>query len=225
MIKKCAVLFSGGKDSVYSAYLAKKKQYELICLISIFSKNKESFMFHTPSIKKTKKQAKEMNLPLIIQGTKGQKEKELKDLEKAIKKAKDKYKIDTIVTGAIQSVYQASRIKKICDKFDLNCINPLWQKDEIKYLRELIKNKFKVIIVGVFAYPLDCSWLGKEINEKFVKEVIELKEKYKIHPAGEGGEFETFVLDCPLFKKPLQVKDKKISGEKYSWQMEIKLKD
>ena len=63
---KCGVLFSGGKDSVYSAYLAKKKGYELACLISVFSSNKESYMFHTPSITKVKKQAQVMEIPLLI---------------------------------------------------------------------------------------------------------------------------------------------------------------
>jgi diphthine-ammonia ligase len=203
---KLAVLFSGGKDSCYSAYLAKKAGHELICLISVFSKNKESYMFHTPSIKKTKAQAKVMNLPLIIQKTKGKKEEELKDLEKVIAKAKKKYKIEGIVTGALHSVYQASRIQKICDKLKIKCINPLWHKNEINYLKDLIKNKFKIIITAVAAYPLDKSWLGREIDKRFIDEVKQLKDKYKIHPAGEGGEFETFVLNCPLFKKELKIK-------------------
>lgn len=221
---KCAVLFSGGKDSVYSAYLAKQKGHELSCLISIFSENKESYMFHTPSISQVKKQAEVMGIPLIIQKTKGKKEEELKDLEKTIKKAIKKYKIDWVVTGAIKSAYQSSRIQKICDNLEIKCFNPLWQIDEIKYLNELIKNKFKVMIVGVFAYPLDKTWLGREIDNKFIQEVQELKEKYKIHPAGEGGEFESFVLDCPLFKSQLNLKTKKISGENNSWKMEIQIR-
>ena len=220
---KAAILFSGGKDSCYSAYLARKKAYELSCLISIFSKNKESYMFHTPSIKQVKKQAEVMEIPLLIKKTKGKKEEELKDLEKAIKKAKEKYNIDTIVTGALHSVYQASRIQKICDKLNLKCFNPLWQKNEIKYLEELIKNKFQIIITAVAAYPLDKSWLGRKIDKKFISDVKELQKKYKIHPAGEGGEFETFVLNCPLFKKPLKIKNQKISGENHSWKMEIKV--
>ena len=223
-MKKCAILFSGGKDSCMAAYLAKKKGYELVCLISIFSKNKESYMFHTPSIKRTKQQAKVMQSPLIIQKTKGKKEEELKDLEKAIKKAKEKYKIDTIVTGALASNYQKSRIENICKKLDLECINPLWNKDEIKYLNELVDQKFKVIITGIFAYPLNKDWLGRIINKKFIEEVQILKDKYKIHPAGEGGEFETFVLDCPLFRKQLRVIGKKISGEKNSWRMDVGVK-
>jgi len=217
---KLGVLFSGGKDSTYAAYLAGKEN-ELTCLISLVSENQESYMFHTPNIKLVEKQAQKMNLPILIEKTKGVKEMELKDLENAIKKAKKEFKIQGIVTGALHSEYQASRIKKICGKLKLKCINPLWHKDEISYLHELIENKFKIIIAGIFAYPLDESWLGREIDNSFITDVKELKEKYKIHPAGEGGEFETFVLNCPLFKKPLKIIDKKISGEKNSWKMEI----
>ena len=219
---KAAVLFSGGKDSCMAAYLAKQKGYELSCLISVYSKNKESYMFHTPSIKRTKQQAKVMEVPLIVQKTAGKKEEELKDLEKAIKKAKHDFGIQTIVTGAIKSIYQKSRIQKICDKLNLECFNPLWHMDEFEYLNELIKAKFKIIIIGVFAYPLDESWLGKEINKKFIEEARELHKKYKIHPAGEGGEFETFVLDCPLFKNGLKVKSFKDFKEgEHSWRREI----
>ena len=220
---KLAVLFSGGKDSCYAAYLMQQRGHELVCLITIFSKNKESYMFHTPSIEKTKKQAEVMDLPILTHKSKGKKEAELKDLKKAIRNAIREYKIDGIVTGALHSVYQTTRIQKICDELGVQCLNPLWHKDEIKYLSELINNGFKVIITGVAAYPLDENWLGREINHSFINEVISLKEKYKIHPAGEGGEFETFVLDCPLFKRPLKIKDNKISGEKNSWQMEIEV--
>jgi diphthine-ammonia ligase len=220
---KLAVLFSGGKDSTYAAFLAKKSGYDLSCLISIYSENKDSFMFHTPSIEKTKKQAEIMNIPLIIQKTKGKKEDELKDLESAIKLAVQKYKIQGVVTGAIQSVYQASRIQKICDKLNLECFNPLWQRDELKYLDELIKNKFKIILTAVAAYPLNEKWLGKTIDKSFIKEIKELNKKYQIHVAGEGGEFETFVTHCPLFERKLEIKNKEISGEGNSWRMEIEL--
>ena len=222
---KLATLFSGGKDSVYASYLAKQKGHELVCLISVVSDNQESYMFHTPNIEKTKKQADVMGLPLIIQKTKGEKEKELEDLREVIEKAKQEYNLEGIVTGAIQSVYQASRIQKICDELGLKCINPLWQKDELEYLRELVDNRFKVMIVGVFAYGLDQKWIGRIIDENFIKEVSELNEKYKIHVAGEGGEFETFVLNCPMFSKELEVKDfKDISTGENSWKREIELK-
>ncbi len=224
MSKRCAVLFSGGKDSTYAAWLAKKKGYEPICLVSVFSKNPHSFMFHTPNIKLVKSQAKIMNLPLITQKTKGKKEEELRDLEKAIKRAKRRFKIETIVSGALASNYQKSRIENICKNLNLRLISPLWQKDELEYLRELIKNKFKVIITGVFAYPLNEKWLGREIDNKFIEDIKELNKKYKIHPAGEGGEFETFVLDCPLFKHELKVKSFKDFREgENAWRREMRV--
>lgn len=218
---KVGVLFSGGKDSCAAAWLAKKSGNKISCLITMHSENPDSYMFHTPSIKKTERQARVMKIPLIIMKTKGEKEKELADLEKVIVKAKKDFKIEGIVTGAIHSVYQASRVQKICDKLDLECFNPLWQKDEFEYLDDLLKNKFRVIITSVSAYPLNGSWIGREIDKKFISDVKELHHKYKIHPAGEGGEFETFVLDCPLFKNPLRVKGANFSGDKNSWRMEV----
>ncbi|NCN51814.1 diphthine--ammonia ligase [archaeon] len=210
---KIGVLFSGGKDSVYATYLAKKFNHEISCLITIFSENKESFMFHTPSISKTKVQAEAMNIPLIVQRTPGEKEEELIDLKKVIKKAKEKYKIGGIVTGAIKSVYQALRIQEICSELDLECINPLWQKDEEEYLKELIKNNFEIILTGVFAYPFNESWVFRKIDNSFLKEILELNKKYKIHVAGEGGEFETFVINCPLFSHPLKIIGKEVIQE------------
>jgi ABC transporter with metal-binding/Fe-S-binding domain ATP-binding protein len=221
---RLGILFSGGKDSAYAAFIAKKFGHELACLISIQSSNPDSYMFHTPNINLVEKQAQAMKIPIIIHKTKGKKEIELKDLENAIKESKKKYQIGGVVTGAIQSVYQASRVQKICDALNLECFNPLWQKDEEEYLNELIKNKFNVIITGVFAFPLDKSWLGKKIDKNFLAEARQLKEKYGINPVGEGGEFETFVLNCPLFKKPLKIKSFKDFGEKNSWRREIKLR-
>ena len=218
---KLGILFSGGKDSCFAAYKAKQGGDELTCLITMHSENQESYMFHTPSILKTEAQAEVMNIPLLIHNTKGIKEEELKDLEDAIQAAKEKYHIEGIVTGALHSVYQAERIQKICDKLNLECINPLWHKDEVAYLQELIDNKFKVMIIGVFAYPLNSSWLGRMIDSKFIEDVKLLKDKYKIHAAGEGGEFETFVLNCPLFSRELIVKDKQASGSGNAWRLEI----
>ncbi len=220
---KVGVLFSGGKDSTMAALLAKKEGHEIACLITIYSENPDSYMFHTPSIFKTKKQAEVMGIPLLTGETNGVKEEELKDLENTIKLARKKYSIEAIVTGALHSEYQASRIQRICTKLRLKCLNPLWHKNEFEYLNDIINNGFKVIIIGVSAYPLGASWLGRVIDEKFVEDVTRLNEKYKIHAAGEGGEFETFVLECPLFRRPLKVTGANFTGEDHSWKMEIEV--
>lgn len=212
---KVAVLFSGGKDSTYALFKALQSN-EVSCLISIISENKESYMFHTPNIHLVKMQAESLGIPLMLSKTKGEKEKELKDLKSAIEKAIKKYKIEGIVTGAVRSVYQASRIQKICDDLKIKCINPLWQINQIDLLRELLKNNFKVMISGVFAYPLDEKWLGKIIDKEAISKLEELEKKYKINPSGEGGEIETTVLDCPLFEKEIKILDSKVKYENHA---------
>lgn len=220
---RLGILFSGGKDSTYVTYLAKLNSYEIGCLITIQSENKDSFMFHTPSILRVEKQAESMEIPLIIQKTKGEKEKELVDLEKAIKFAIKKYKIEGIVTGAVESVYQASRVQKICNKLGLECFNPLWQKNQIELLNDLIKNKFEVIITGIAAYPLNEKWLGRKIDKKFIEDMKKLQLKWGINPAGEGGEFESFVVGCPLFKRKLKIKSFEDFGSGNSWRREVEI--
>lgn len=202
---KLGALVSGGKDSIYCCYKAAEHN-EMVCLISLKPKRDDSYMFHVPNLHLVKNIAKNMGLPLIMEESSGIKEQELEDLERAIKKAKDDYKIEGIVAGAIASKYQYDRVKKICDKLSLEVITPIWQMDEIGYMRELIKD-FKVIIVGIAAHGFDESWLGRIIDEKALEELIKLKEKTGIHVAGEGGEYESFVLNCPLYKKEFTIKE------------------
>jgi diphthine-ammonia ligase len=209
---KLAVLFSGGKDST----LAMKKAMEhdeVACLVAIVSKNKESYMFHTPNINLAKLQAEAIGLPLIEKETLGEKEVELSDLKDAISSAKKKYHVEGVVTGAIESVYQAERVQKICDELGLWCFNPLWKKDQEELLHELLDADFKVMISGIFAYPLKKELLGKVIDKKIVASLLALRDKYKISPSGEGGEIETTVLDAPFFKKKLEIVSGHVIGE------------
>ena len=203
---RLGVLFSGGKDSTLALHIAAEKN-EIACLITIISKNKESYMFHTPNINITTLQAQALDLPLLEKVTEGKQEEELKDLEEAIAQAIVKFKIEGIVTGAVESVYQSKRIQNICDKLGISCVNPLWKINQKALLEELVAKKFKVIISGIFAYPLDESWLGKELNTTIIERLVALSEKYGISIAGEGGEIETTVLDAPLFKKKILVLD------------------
>ena len=206
---KLAVLFSGGKDSCYALQLA-AEQHEVACLLSVESENPESFMFHTPNIHLTKLQAEAMAIPILTKTTPGEKEEELEDLKDLIEKAKEKYEIEGVVTGAIESVYQASRVQRICDDLGLWCFNPLWQKDQVELLNELLEKKFQVLIIGVFGFPLDDSFLGKYIDKAMISRLVTLKEKFQINPSGEGGELETFVVNAPVFDKAVVVKKSRV---------------
>jgi ABC transporter with metal-binding/Fe-S-binding domain ATP-binding protein len=201
---KLAALFSGGKDSCLALHRA-AEYHEIACIVTLIPENRESYMFHTVNIELTEMQAKAMGIPIIQKRTAGEKEKELIDLKKALEEAIERFAIQGVVTGAIRSIYQASRIQRICNELGLICFNPLWLHDDMELLKRIIAQGFDTIITGVFAYPLSEEFLGKRIDERVIEELRVLKEKYKISAAGEGGELETFVVDAPLFKKRIEV--------------------
>ncbi len=133
-------------------------------------------------------------------------EEEIADLRAAIAEAVVAHGIEGIVTGAVGSVYQATRVQRVCSDLGLWCFNPLWQLDQLALLDQLIEGGYRVMVTGVFAPPLDETWLGRVIDRDTRDALAALWESHGIHPAGEGGEIETTVLDAPLFGGRIEVR-------------------
>jgi len=203
---KLGVLFSGGKDSTFACWKA-MQQEEVVCLITVISGNPESYMFHTPNIHLAALQAEAAGLPLVEVETAGEKEEELLDLARALLAAREQFGIEGVVTGAILSVYQAARVQRVCRELDLWCFNPLWNADQEAYMEEIIDAGFRVIIAGVFSSPFSESWLGREIDRRTLDELREIAQKHRITLTGEGGEFETFVIDAPFFSRRVAIEE------------------
>ncbi len=201
------VLFSGGKDSFLALHRA-VEFHTVSCLITVIPENRDSYMFHTPAVEHTRAQAEALGLPHVVVRTRGEKEKELLDLKRAIEIAIDRYGIRGVVSGAIDSIYQATRIQRICHELGVFSYNPLWQMEQAEVLREVVRLGIKPMIVGVFGYPLTPDFLGRVIDEEIVKKLVYLQEKMGFNPAGEGGELETFVVYDPMFRKKLVAREK-----------------
>jgi ABC transporter with metal-binding/Fe-S-binding domain ATP-binding protein len=218
---RVGVLFSGGKDSCL-ALMKALGFHDVVCLISLISESEESYMFHTPNVEITKQQAEAIGLPSVQRRTRGEKEKELGDLEKVLIRARADFELEGVVTGSVRSVYQSSRVQRVCRRLGLWCFNPLWLKDEIELLNEVVGNGFEVIITGVFAYPLSAELLGRRLDKDLIRELERLKEEYGINPAGEGGEIETTVTDAPFFKKRIEIVSFDVSYKDYVGTFKIK---
>ncbi|MBP7120132.1 MAG: diphthine--ammonia ligase [Methanolinea sp.] len=208
---KLGVLCSGGKDSLYACFLAMQKE-EVACLITLFPENPESYMFHTPNLHMVPLQAEAAGLPLVSVRTEGIEEKELSDLTRALESAVNDHEIEGVVTGALMSVYQSSRIQRICHALGLWCFNPLWYTDPARYMENLRVSGFRVVISGVFSEPFDESWLGRELDGDATMLLSEYAQHYGITLTGEGGEYETLVLDAPFFRKKIAIQE---SEKKY----------
>jgi len=218
---RVGVLFSGGKDSCLALHKS-QSFHDVVCLISLISESQESYMFHVPNIEMTGKQAEAIGLPLVQRKTEGKKEKELEDLKKALGTARADFDLEGIVTGAVKSIYQSTRVQRICKQLGLWCFNPLWLKDEIELLNEVVKNKYEVIISGVFAFPLDEKFLGRNLDNDMIHKLERLKDEYGLSPAGEGGEIETTATDAPFFKKKIEILDHDVSYRDYSGVFRVK---
>lgn len=195
-----ACLFSGGKDSTLALHKTQENDKKVELLITMISENDFSYMFHKPNINLSSLQAEALQIKQVIYKTKGEKEVELKDIEKALKENK----VTELVTGAVASVYQKDRIEKICDKLSIKATSPIWHIDPMVELQELAKN-YNVIITQIAAEGFDKSFLGTRIDEDLIKKLSKINEKYRINMLFEGGEAESFVLDAPLFKKKIEV--------------------
>jgi len=205
---RVAVLVTGGKDSALALYRILNGNYEVVYLVSMIPLREDSWMFHYPNIHLVDLFAEAVEIPLVKAETSGIKEKEVEDLKRLI----ESLDVEGIVSGAIASSYQKTRINGICKQLKLKCITPLWHENPLNILKEILDLKFEVIITGVYAYGFGMEWLGRKIDENTVKALRELNRRYSISLVGEGGEYETLVLDAPFFqnKKIKIVKTEKV---------------
>ena len=224
-----AALFSGGKDSTYAIYLAKKLGHSVDVLLTLYPHSSESHLLHYPNIEFTQLQAESMKIPQLIEKTHSDdSENESKKLNNLISLAKEKYSIDGIVHGGILSEYQKDNFSLICEKNHLKIISPLWNKEPESYMKELLNENFEYIISTVSSAGLNDSWLGRIIDKNGLDELQKLQKKFRFNLNFEGGEAETFVTNCPLFEKRLLIQDSTTEWDGYRGRFEIleaKLKD
>ena len=202
-------LFTGGKDSTLAIKKMLDNGYDVDTVITFFSENPYSYMFHTVNIEWTYLHAVSMNMAYYIFNTKGIKERELLDLKKAFTAMK-RLGYKGVVTGAIASKYQKSRIEKIAKRVGLNVYSPLWGYDQEKLMHEYLREKIVFMIISVSSLGLEekhLGWIVKDIDD--IDEIIRLSRKYHFNPTGEGGEYESFVIDTPIFRYKIKIQESK----------------
>lgn len=215
---RVAVLATGGKDSVLTLHRVLNQEYEVKFLVSMIPLREDSWMFHYPNIRLVDLFAEAVGIPLMKAETSGVKEEEIEELKRLI----EKLDVEGVVSGAIASNYQKKRIDNICKELKIRSITPLWHEKPLNILKEILTLNFEVIITGVYAYGFDKEWLGRRINWKTVEDLIRLNEKYEISLVGEGGEYETLVLDAPFFKKRIKIFEAEKVWEDQSGYLQIK---
>ncbi|XP_063106382.1 diphthine--ammonia ligase isoform X2 [Cavia porcellus] len=214
---------SGGKDSCYNMMQCIAAGHQIVALANLRpdenqerSDELDSYMYQTVGHQAIDLYAEAMALPLYRRTIRGRsldtgreytkcEGDEVEDLYELLKLVKENEEVDGISVGAILSDYQRVRVENVCKRLNLQPLAYLWHRNQEDLLREMIACNIQAVIIKVAALGLEPDkHLGKTLDE-MEPYLLELSKKYGVHVCGEGGEYETFTLDCPLFKKKIIV--------------------
>ncbi|KAK2196692.1 bifunctional Diphthamide synthase domain/Diphthine--ammonia ligase-Uncharacterized protein MJ0570/Rossmann-like alpha-beta-alpha sandwich fold [Babesia duncani] len=225
---KLLALISGGKDSIFSILCAQKLGHKVVMLGHLYPPypsdtfELDSFMYQTVGHHMVHVISKCMEIPIIQRPINGKPVKteditytleendEVEDLFRMIEEALEMdSEIAGILSGAIASKYQKKRIQHVCQRLGLETIEPLWERDQRELLKEMIDNSMHAIVIKTCCLGLNQSHLGKSIEELYPY-FLKIEKDFGFNVCGEGGEYESFVLDCPLYKRRIVIKEYKV---------------
>jgi ABC transporter with metal-binding/Fe-S-binding domain ATP-binding protein len=201
IVMRVAVLSSGGKDSAAAWWWAMCKGWDVTHLVTVRITGGDSWMFQVPGTHLVEHQAKLSGTQWIQVHSKGEQETEIRDLENVL----STLDIDGVVSGALRSDYQKSRIERMAERLSIKSWTPLWHQSSHSHMHGLIENGFQVFITGVSSEGLGKEWIGRTLDSTSLQELEALSVKYRFNVDGEGGEYETLVTGGPHLSGRLEL--------------------
>lgn len=225
---RVVALVSGGKDSCYSMMKCVAHGHEIVAIANLHppahvGEELDSFMYQTVGHAHIGAIAEAMELPLFrreIVGTaveqglryggRATAGDEVEDLHALLAHVQAEVPgVSAVCSGAILSNYQRSRVESVCERLGLASLAYLWQREQAPLLDEMINHRIDAVLVKVASLGLTSAHLGRSLSD-LRGHFHKLEGRFGFHVCGEGGEYETFTLDCPLFKRRLEPHDPSI---------------
>ena len=214
---KLASLYSGGKDSTFSMYLAEQSGHEVPVLVNVVPDDRASWIFHTPNLNTVPAMAEAMGKELVTAGSTGTEEGDMDGLRAAL----EGLDVDGVVTGAVWSDYQWDRMNFVCGDLGLKVVSPMWRKDQDMLMEAMIDSGIEAVVVGCYAEGFDESWLGRRLDRDALADLRILRDRYGISVMGEGGEYESLTLDSPMHAYPLAIGECRIDWHRNEGTLEV----
>jgi len=198
-VRPAITLISGGKDSVYATHLALWHGFDLRVAGTVIP-HADSWILQHENAPFAHTHAEALHLPWYSIPSGSGEDAELDALKTLLEDAVDHYDIEWVIVGALASDYQRVRFNYVAKDLGLRVYSPIWHLEPRRYLKQLVRDGFEFIITRVAAEGLDETWLGRRITKENVDELITLAEEHSFNPAGEGGEYESFMVKTPLYE-------------------------
>lgn len=197
---RLGALFSGGKDSTLAIHEAVGAGHRVCCLMTVHPDSAESPLLHHPGTHVARLQARSLGLPWYGRAAPSvDMDAESRTLDMLVEEATRDHRIEGLVHGGLRSGFQRRVFADLCDRHSLEAVAPLWGRGD-GYLHDVIGAGIRFVVVGVSAGGLDGSWLGRTITHQDADRLESLAASHGLAADFEGGEAETLVVDCPLFK-------------------------
>jgi uncharacterized protein (TIGR00290 family) len=207
---KVVSLFSGGKDSLFAFYKAKEDGLDVRYLLNFIISGKGRFFSHHLGPEFISHQAESIGLPLIKRhAPKGTSEEVFKD-------AFFKLKEEGVEGGVFGDIYledHRSWIHRVCKKIGIETFFPLWMRPTLRLSFEFVESGFEAVVVSVKKELLPKEYVGRVFDRGFIKELY----KRGLDPCGERGEFHTFVVNGPIFKERITIRNYKVLFQDKYW--------
>lgn len=217
---RVVALLSGGKDSVCAVETARGFGWDVVAGITMRPSADDAWMFHVPNLDVVRGVAECLHLPLVEWPVGQGPDEEVGELEQALACAKRDFKLDGIVSGALASEYQRTRIDGIGHRLGLKSFAPLWHKEPFGYVAGLIDGGYDIRFSRVAAGGLPNDWAGLPLDKARLRSMQ--ANPLRPHVAGEGGEYETLVLDAPCYARRLVIDRSRIdaTASRATWVVE-----
>ena len=207
---KAFVSWSGGKDAALSYYRA-MGDFQVTNLLNMVAEDGRISRSHGIRTDVLRLQAEAMGIPIIQ--SKSSWETYEAEFKKTLSDLKDKG-IEVGIFGDIDLEGHREWVERVSRESGMEAVLPLWgEKKRENLIEELIEAGFETVIVATKKNVLGPEWLGRRIDHDFVRDISKIKG---VDICGEGGEYHTFVLSGPIFKKRINIlKSEKVTRDQH----------
>jgi uncharacterized protein (TIGR00290 family) len=194
---RCAVMWSGGKDSALAAHRARRGGVEIACLVNFYDEETGRVRFHATRTELITEQAKAIGVPLVQRGT------TWPGFEPVFRETLDtlaREGIEGVVFGDIHLADVRAWYEVRVRAAGLAHVEPLWAEEPHDLLAEFVATGGRAVVTCCESEKLDETWLGRIIDDRFVRDIASIP----IDPCGENGEYHSFAFAGPLFPRAVR---------------------
>jgi uncharacterized protein (TIGR00290 family) len=202
--------WSGGKDGCFACYEAMRQGYQVTYLVNFITQGHRRVSFHGTDTKLIQLQSQAIGIPLLQKETTWNRyEQEFKE---AVRSLVPKG-IKGVVFGDIYLQEHLDWVERVCGDIGIEAVLPLWGRNTKEIVADFIDSGFEAVIVSAKSDLIDQKWMGRYVDMDFISYLSERD----IDPCGENGEYHTLVVNGPIFKSRIEIRQSSIIQRNSHW--------